>query len=96
MQFQYPYCKYKVNKTKKLWSFPYGRSVILGLPRTECSAYHYKSIYSQTHALQPQSLQSAVKGRVAQYNTLVDNSGFGWQTVNSEPLDFNTEKLGHI
>lgn len=73
-------------------SFPYGRSVILGLPHGECSAYSYKNVYSQTHALQPQSLQSAVEGRVAQYNVLVHNSGFGWQTVNTESLDFNTEK----
>lgn len=55
----------------------------------ECSAHHYKNIYSQMCALQ-HSLQSAVELRVAQYNML-GNSRFGWQTINSEPLDFNTE-----
>lgn len=70
-------------------SFTYGRSIILGLPHRECCAYHYKSICSQMCALQ-HSLQSAVEWRVAQYNML-GNSGFGWQTINSEPLDFSTE-----
>lgn len=62
------------------------------------SACHYKSVYSQTSALQPQSLQSAVEGKVAQYNMLVDSRTtlvLGGR-LNSEPLDFNTEKLGHL
>lgn len=49
-----------VQKTKRLWRALLMGEVLSLVSLKECCAYHYKSIYSQTCALQ-HSLQSAVE-----------------------------------